>query len=276
MSHTYCTKQKVKRGLWSPEERSTHGHDCWTNVPHLAGLQRCGKGCRLRWINYLKPDVKRGNITPLEAALIIELHELIGNRWAQIAKHLPGRTDNEVKNFWNSNLRKKLLANQSLSQLYATAASSSLNHQMDQPNPNPQARNPAPEYQRFDPDKAVDYEAVMSLMPKPANPPPSGSWSVNFSSPDESLMSGFEFDYTMPILPMYDEGSPMFGTLLPETSKMAEFGVFSPPPSLPVLDPILPANHIKNIESLMTSFAQPPPSGFSSTGLPSTSWPGYY
>ncbi|KAL8458588.1 hypothetical protein ACS0TY_036197 [Phlomoides rotata] len=136
------------------------------------GLQRCGKSCRLRWINYLRPDLKRGYITTQEAALIIELHRLLGNRWAQIAKQIPGRTNNEIKNFWNTSIKKKLLGNQTLPQLYASA-SRSLNLQMDQPNPNtnPQTRNPALEYQWFDPD--------MPLMPKPA--------PVNFSSASPSL-----------------------------------------------------------------------------------------
>ncbi|KAF3791545.1 Transcription repressor [Nymphaea thermarum] len=74
------------------------------------GLLRCGKSCRLRWINYLRPDLKRGNFAEDEEDLIIKLHALLGNRWSLIAGRLPGRTDNEIKNYWNSHLRKKLIS----------------------------------------------------------------------------------------------------------------------------------------------------------------------
>ncbi|CAL4922858.1 unnamed protein product [Urochloa decumbens] len=110
-----CHKKKLRRGLWSPEEDeklmnhiAKYGHGCWSSVPKLAGLERCGKSCRLRWINYLRPDLKRGTFSQEEEDLIIHLHSLLGNKWSQIAAQLPGRTDNEVKNFWNSYIKKRL------------------------------------------------------------------------------------------------------------------------------------------------------------------------
>ncbi|PON89179.1 MYB transcription factor [Trema orientale] len=109
------SNNKLRKGLWSPEEDDklmnymlNNGQGCWSDVARNAGLQRCGKSCRLRWINYLRPDLKRGAFSPQEEELIIHLHSLLGNRWSQIAARLPGRTDNEIKNFWNSTVKKRL------------------------------------------------------------------------------------------------------------------------------------------------------------------------
>ncbi|XP_011012652.1 PREDICTED: myb-related protein Zm1-like [Populus euphratica] len=110
-----CDKSQVKRGPWSPAEDlrliafiQKHGHENWRALPKQAGLLRCGKSCRLRWINYLRPDVKRGNFSEEEEDTIIKLHQTLGNKWSKIASHLPGRTDNEIKNVWNTHLKKKL------------------------------------------------------------------------------------------------------------------------------------------------------------------------
>uniref|UniRef100_A0A0D6QZX7 Uncharacterized protein n=1 Tax=Araucaria cunninghamii TaxID=56994 RepID=A0A0D6QZX7_ARACU len=110
-----CDKVGLKKGPWTAEEDrklvdfiANHGHCCWRTVPKLAGLLRCGKSCRLRWTNYLRPDLKRGVLSDMEEKLIIELHSHLGNRWAKIAAQLPGRTDNEIKNYWNTHIKKKL------------------------------------------------------------------------------------------------------------------------------------------------------------------------
>ncbi|CAA3001095.1 transcription factor myb39 [Olea europaea subsp. europaea] len=110
-----CDKVGLKKGPWTPEEDQKllayveeHGHGSWRALPAKAGLQRCGKSCRLRWTNYLRPDIKRGRFSLQEEQTIIQLHALLGNRWSAIATHLPKRTDNEIKNYWNTHLKKRL------------------------------------------------------------------------------------------------------------------------------------------------------------------------
>ncbi|KAM1118741.1 hypothetical protein ACFX2I_043018 [Malus domestica] len=135
-----CDKENVKRGPWSPEEDAalksylqSHGSDGtasnWIHLPKKAGLRRCGKSCRLRWLNYLRPDIKHGGFTEEEDSIICNLYNQMGSRqvfnyfltylhflnspnflrWSVIASYMPGRTDNDVKNYWNTKLKKKLL-----------------------------------------------------------------------------------------------------------------------------------------------------------------------
>ncbi|KAK3026375.1 hypothetical protein RJ639_040464 [Escallonia herrerae] len=122
-----CSKVGMKRGPWTPEEDELlatyirrEGEGRWRTLPKRAGLLRCGKSCRLRWMNYLRPSVKRGHIAPDEEDLILRLHRLLGNR-SPFSLHslgacvlfdlgrIPGRTDNEIKNYWNTHLSKKLI-----------------------------------------------------------------------------------------------------------------------------------------------------------------------
>ncbi|XP_074590785.1 uncharacterized protein LOC141846645 [Curcuma longa] len=110
-----CDKASVKKGHWSPEEdkqlkeyiekNGTGGN--WIALPHKAGLNRCGKSCRLRWLNYLRPNIKHGSFSDEEDRVITNLYASIGSRWSIIAGQLPGRTDNDIKNYWNTKLKKK-------------------------------------------------------------------------------------------------------------------------------------------------------------------------
>ncbi|KAK7255698.1 hypothetical protein RIF29_29117 [Crotalaria pallida] len=138
MSRRPCCPKEIIKGAWSREEDETlskyvaiHGEGKWQKVALNAGLKRCGKSCRQRWLNYLKPGVKRGNISLDEEDMIIRLHRLLGNRWALIAKRLPGRTDNEIKNYWYTNVTKKLQKHPTSSSSWSLSASHTQNHKCE-------------------------------------------------------------------------------------------------------------------------------------------------
>ncbi|XP_024200395.1 LOW QUALITY PROTEIN: transcription factor MYB101-like [Rosa chinensis] len=107
----------LKKGPWTAVEDqipmeyvSKQGEGNWNSVQWNSGLKRCGKSCRLRWwANHLRPNLKKGAFTPEEERLILELHAKYGNmKWARMASQLPGRTDNEIKNYWNTRVKKRL------------------------------------------------------------------------------------------------------------------------------------------------------------------------
>ncbi|KAJ6408884.1 hypothetical protein OIU84_008562 [Salix udensis] len=107
-------KDETRKGPWTEQEDillinfvNLFGDRRWDFVAKVSGLNRTGKSCRLRWVNYLHPGLKRGKMTPQEERLVLELHARWGNRWSRIARKLPGRTDNEIKNYWRTHTRKK-------------------------------------------------------------------------------------------------------------------------------------------------------------------------
>ncbi|XP_041989597.1 transcription factor GAMYB-like [Salvia splendens] len=104
----------LKKGPWTTAEDAIlieyvtkHGEGNWNAVQKHSGLARCGKSCRLRWANHLRPDLKKGSFTAEEEHLIIKLHANMGNKWARMATELPGRTDNEIKNYWNTRIKRR-------------------------------------------------------------------------------------------------------------------------------------------------------------------------
>ncbi|CAN1232097.1 Transcription factor MYB41 [Linum perenne] len=109
-----CDKNGMRKGTWTADEDkklidyiTLYGCWNWRQLPKFAGLKRCGKSCRLRWMNYLRPGLKRGNYSIEEEETILRLHASLGNKWSAIASHLPGRADNEIKNYWHTNLKNR-------------------------------------------------------------------------------------------------------------------------------------------------------------------------
>ncbi|KAK9127152.1 hypothetical protein Syun_015949 [Stephania yunnanensis] len=107
-------QEETRKGPWTEQEDlqlayfvHLFGERRWDFIAKVSGLKRTGKSCRLRWVNYLNPGLKRGRMTPQEERMVLELHSRWGNRWSRIAQKLPGRTDNEIKNYWRTHMRKK-------------------------------------------------------------------------------------------------------------------------------------------------------------------------
>ncbi|XP_037467690.1 uncharacterized protein LOC119339895 [Triticum dicoccoides] len=109
-----ATPVVLKKGPWTTAEDALlvnhvrqHGEGNWNAVQRITGLLRCGKSCRLRWTNHLRPNLKKGAFSPDEELLVAQLHAQLGNKWARMATHLPGRTDNEIKNYWNTRAKRR-------------------------------------------------------------------------------------------------------------------------------------------------------------------------
>ncbi|XP_010543010.1 PREDICTED: myb-related protein Myb4-like [Tarenaya hassleriana] len=107
-------EREMKKGPWTAAEDAVlreyvkkHGEGSWNAVMKSSGLLRCGKSCRLRWANHLRPNLKKGSFTPDEEKIILHLHSKFGNKWARMASQLPGRTDNEIKNYWNTRVKRR-------------------------------------------------------------------------------------------------------------------------------------------------------------------------
>lgn len=183
-----CDKANVKKGPWSPEEDAqlkeyiekcgTGGN--WIALPQKAGLKRCGKSCRLRWLNYLRPNIKHGEFSDEEDRIICSLYANIGSRWSIIAAQLPGRTDNDIKNYWNTKLKKKLMMIMGNS----NNPKSHLSHHKIKPNT---AYNPILLH------KSPSAQSPLLLSPAISSSPPYNSGTNYYNAPSSTFsFTGFD------------------------------------------------------------------------------------
>ncbi|KAK4278446.1 hypothetical protein QN277_016291 [Acacia crassicarpa] len=192
----------LKKGPWTAAEDAVlveyvtkHGEGNWNAVQRNTGLARCGKSCRLRWANHLRPNLKKGAFSSEEEKLILELHAQYGNKWARMASLLPGRTDNEIKNYWNTRVKRRqrqglpLYSDEPDRSNVATPPPNNASHQFEflhhhhyqhaLPSPSPQPQ----------------YSPLSSpLQPKPAISDP----MIPLSSPSSSVTSSHSFIFSRP------------------------------------------------------------------------------
>ncbi|CAD6230300.1 unnamed protein product [Miscanthus lutarioriparius] len=225
-----CDKTSVKRGPWSPEEdellRSyVHNHGTggnWIALPHKAGLNRCGKSCRLRWLNYLRPDIKHGGYTEQEDRIICSLYNSIGSRWSIIASKLPGRTDNDVKNYWNTKLKKKAIA------MHQHHHQQQEYYHQQQPHSSGGGRG------RRGAAAPRSQQCASSMQPSPA----SASSAVTTASASDACSFGAMYpslpttlQAAAPVLARYDGTLPPAPQQQQQASSLAEFSVAPAPPT---------------------------------------------
>ncbi|KAG4399880.1 hypothetical protein GLYMA_08G317626v4 [Glycine max] len=138
----------LKKGPWTTAEDvilmdyvTKNGEGNWNAVQRKTGLNRCGKSCRLRWANHLRPNLKKGAFSPEEEKLIVDLHAQFGNKWTRMAALLPGRTDNEIKNCWNTRIKRRQrqglpLYSDEHDQHHRSTTPTPSNHTFPMPHPN--------------------------------------------------------------------------------------------------------------------------------------------
>ncbi|KAG8053762.1 hypothetical protein GUJ93_ZPchr0001g31257 [Zizania palustris] len=205
----------MRKGPWTEQEDvklvwfvRLLGERRWDFLAKVSGMQRTGKSCRLRWVNYLQPGLKRGRMSPEEERLVVQLHAKWGNRWSRIAKTMPGRTDNEIKNYWRTHMRK---ANKQQRQL--SSSSSTTTHLQPAPSQDDEQvlccmdQPLLPLWNDVDIDADCWSSSIVIVAPAPM--PASPLWDVAYYS-DSLWGSGHQDDDYINILAMPPDRSSFF------------------------------------------------------------------